>query len=60
MPNTNTNKIIYSLRVNIELQKNGFKPILTMENPYKPGFMCWVYETSPEFNNIFDIIMKEG
>ena len=56
----NANKIIYSLRVNIELQKKGFKPITTMENPYKPGLFCWVYEKTPEFVIALNDILKEG
>lgn len=46
--NTN-NKIIYSLRVCIELQKRGFKPILDMKNPYKANLTCWVFEETEAF-----------
>lgn len=57
MLKTNSNKIIYSLRVNIALQQQGFKPILTMDSPYKSGFFCWVYENTPEFKRALEGIL---
>lgn len=45
-----TNKqIIYSLKVVNELIKRGFTPSLTMPNPIKPQFNCWVFDVTPEF-----------
>lgn len=48
-----TNKIIYSLKINIGLQQKGFKPIAQLPNPKKPGFTCWVYEWSDEIQKCF-------
>lgn len=56
---TNTNqKIIFSLRVNIELQKLGFKPILQMPNPHKPEFTCWIYEWNENIEKYFSQILE--
>lgn len=55
----NANKIIYSLRVNIELQKRGFTPITAMKNPYKPELFCWVYKKTPDFIMALNDILKE-
>ena len=44
----NANKIIYSLRIYLELEKKGIYPITTTANPRKPNFMCWIYEKTPE------------
>ena len=54
----NKNKIIYSLRINVELQLRGFKPILTMENPKYDGLMCWVYENTEEFSRTLDSLIR--
>ena len=52
-------KRIYSLRINQELKKLGFEPILEADNINKPGFKCWVYETSSAFLEAFDKILRE-
>ena len=26
----------------------GFEPIGTTENPHKLGFICWIYDKTPE------------
>lgn len=58
MLNQYQNKIIYSMRINIELQKKGLKPILSMPNPYKENLVCWVYEETEEFIEAFNQIME--
>ena len=50
MPMLNTKKIIYSLRVYLELKERGFDPIATSQNPQKPNFLCWIYERTPELD----------
>jgi hypothetical protein len=55
-----SNKIIYSLRIHIELQKRGFVPILAMPNPNNPKLMCWVYDKTEEFINTLDEIIGGG
>ena len=51
------NKIIYSLRVNIELLKRGFVPIVSMPNPTNNKWICWVYEKTDNFDKALDEIM---
>ena len=61
MPNTNTNananKIIYSLRVHLELTKRNIYPVATTPNPWKPNFMCWIYEKTPELDEALTAIL---
>jgi hypothetical protein len=53
-------KIIYSLRIHIELQRMGFKYISEMKNPQNPQFNCWIYEETEELLKAFDNLVKEG
>lgn len=48
-------KIIYSLRIYLELKERGIEPVATTENPKKSNFICWIYEKTPEL----DIALKE-
>jgi hypothetical protein len=57
MPNTNI-KMIYSLRVYIELENRGFKPLTAINNPYKPNLMCWAFEETPELLEAVDEILS--
>lgn len=50
-------KTIFSLRIKIELSKRGFEPVLENDNVNKPGFKCWIYEITPEFDECLDEIM---
>ena len=52
-------KIIYSLRIHIELQRMGFKYISEMKNPQNPQFNCWIYEETEELLKAFDNLVKE-
>ena len=53
-------KIIYSLKIHIALQAQGFKSQVEMKNPNNPRFNCWVYEETPELLKAFDaLLMKE-
>lgn len=59
--NANDNfKRVYSLRVRIALREKGFEPLFEEENVYKPGFKCWLYLNTPEFNQVFSEIMEGG
>lgn len=58
MPNTKT-KIVYSLRLHIALQQQGFAHITEMKNPQNPHLNCWVYEATPRFMACFEELMKE-
>lgn len=61
MSNSNNKvKIVYSLRIHIQLQKMGFNHIYEMKNPNASQYYCWVYEASPEFLTAFDVILKGG
>lgn len=59
MPNSKL-KVIYSLRVHIALQQQGFCPVSEMKNPSNPKYNCWVYLESPELLAALDALMKEG
>lgn len=50
-------KTIFSLRVKMALRENGIEPILETDNRDKPGFKCWVYVVTPEFNATMSKIM---
>lgn len=56
MSNLN-HKIIYSLKIHIQLQSMGFKSIAEMRNPQNQNFNCWVYEATPELLKAFDQIV---
>jgi hypothetical protein len=51
----NAKKIIYSLRVYLELKEKGIVPVATTENPKKSNFICWIYDKTPEL----DVALKE-
>ena len=59
MSNQNV-KIIYSLKIHIQLQQKGFRALTEMKNPQNSHFSCWVYEATPELLDAFDRILKEG
>lgn len=50
-------KVVYSLRVHLELQKLGFKYETEMRNPNNPKLNCWVYNADAAFNEAFDALM---
>lgn len=58
MSNSNL-KIIYSLRIHIALQQQGFNCISEMKNPQKPQFNCWVYSATPDLLAAFDALVGE-
>ena len=58
MPSTKT-KIVYSLRLHIALQQQGFAHITEMKNPQNPHLNCWVYEATPRFTAAFQALMRE-
>ena len=31
---------------------------MELDNPYKPGLKCWVFENSSEFSDTLDEIMR--
>ena len=59
MSNQNV-KIVYSLKVHIELQRRGFTFLTEMKNPQNPRFNCWVYAATPELLAAFDDALKGG
>ena len=52
-------KIIYSLKLHIALQQQGFKSQTEMKNPYNPRLNCWVYVETPEFTQAYDSLLKK-
>jgi hypothetical protein len=58
MPNSNV-KIVYSLRIHIALQQQGFTFMTEMKNPHNPKLNCWVYAATPDFLAAFDALIGE-
>ena len=52
-------KIIYSLKIHIALQAQGFKSEMEMKNPSNPRLNCWVYEETPELLKAFDALLTK-
>ena len=52
-------KVIYSLKMHIALQTQGFVYLTEMKNPNNPKFNCWVYEATPDFLAAFDALLSE-
>jgi hypothetical protein len=50
-------KIVYSLRIYLELTKRGFYPIATTLNPKNNELICWIYERTPEFIETLDEVL---
>lgn len=50
-------KIIYSLRIHMALQRQGFVYLTEMKNPQNQRFNCWVYEKTPELLKAFDALV---
>lgn len=57
MSNQNV-KVIYSLKIHIALQQQGFQYLTEMKNPNNPRFNCWVYEETPDLQAAFDALLK--
>ena len=53
-------KIIYSLKIHIALQAQGFEYLTEMKNPKDKRFNCWVYEETPALKEAFDALVREG
>lgn len=56
MQKTNTiinTRTIYSFRIKNLLELKGFKPILETNNPVKEGYKCWIFESTPAFEEAF-------
>ena len=53
-------KIIYSLRIHLALQQQGFVYLTEMKNPQNMRFNCWVYEATPQLLEAFDNILTSG
>jgi hypothetical protein len=58
MPNSKV-KIVYSLRIHIALQQQGFSYMTEMKNPQNPHLNCWVYAATPDFLAAFEALMGE-
>lgn len=57
----NTNMIvIYSLKLHIALQKEGFIYLTEMKNPKDAKYNCWVYEDTPAFRLAFERLKEEA
>ena len=52
-------KIIYSLKIHIALQAQGFKSETEMKNPSNPRFNCWVDKEAPELLKAVDALLTK-
>jgi hypothetical protein len=53
-------KVVYSLKIHLQLQERNIPYLLEMKNPSRPNFNCWVYELNSQFQKAFDEILNEG
>ena len=53
-------KIIYSIRVQMQLKAMGYNELYTMPNPQYNYLNCWVYEKTPELLSALNEIIEEG
>ena len=58
MPNQKV-KIVYSLRIHIALQQQGFAYVAEMKNPQNSHLNCWVYAITPAFTEAFEALVEE-
>ena len=58
MPNQKV-KIVYSLRIHVALQQQGFAHITEMKNPQNQHLNCWVYAATPDFEAAFEALIGE-
>lgn len=54
------NKIIYSLKIMLQLVERGFVPNSIMPNPRFPQYNCWTFEVTPEFQRALDEVLGNG
>lgn len=57
------NKIIYSLKIMLQLVEMGNLPVSTMENPKYSEYKCWVFEMTDKLQHDLDIVLggpKDG
>lgn len=52
-------KIIYSLRIHVALQAQGFKHVAEMPNPRNAKYICWVYEQSADLAVALEALMSK-
>lgn len=50
-------KVIYSMRVMLQLKERGFEPLATMPNPNRNQFNCWIFDRSEDFDKALDEIL---
>lgn len=50
-------KIIYSLKVMLQLVEFGHVPTKTMPNPKYPQYNCWVFEITDAFQRDLDKVL---
>ena len=53
-------KIVFSKWIAYKLRLKGFKILKTLPNYHQPNLDCWVFEDTPEFEQAFGAIVKEG
>lgn len=53
-------KIVYSLKIHIALQQQGFVPLTEMKNPNNQYLNCWVYAATPDLLSALDSLIEEA
>ena len=51
------NKIIYSLKVMLQLVEMGNVPISAMPNPKYPEYDCWIFEATDKFERDLNCVL---
>ncbi len=60
MQQTQSHKIVYSMRVMTKLVERGFFPVHEMPNPKNPEYRCWVFNNTKSFEKaLLEILGKE-
>lgn len=61
MTNTNTKtKIVYKMDLALELIQRGHEVLITMPNPKKPEFTCWVFSMDSTLERDIQSIVGGG
>jgi hypothetical protein len=51
-------KIVYKKDYAIKMIAMGHKLLETMPNPYKQGFICWIFEDDKDFDEDLNRLIK--
>lgn len=52
-------KIIYTLKLMVQLVEMGHQPVTAMPNPRHPNLTCWVFKNTEEFQRDLSLILGD-